>query len=73
MPHLVRTPAGAQRSGSPVSVVLPDLDHFKRVNDEHGHAHAQSLLKLLELAARRLYLAQQLRNCVVASDAVGET
>lgn len=30
--------ARSQRYGRPVSVALADLDHFKLVNDEHGHA-----------------------------------
>jgi diguanylate cyclase (GGDEF)-like protein len=32
------------RSGQPVSLVVADLDHLKRVNDHHGHAAGDDLL-----------------------------
>lgn len=34
----------AQRYGNPVSLVFIDLDHFKRVNDSHGHLVGSRLL-----------------------------
>jgi len=33
------------RSGDPLSVVLIDLDHFKSVNDRHGHAVGDAVLR----------------------------
>ena len=47
---------------SAVSVVVLDLDHFKRVNDRHGHAEGD---RVLAAAAKRL------RSVVRDSDAVG--
>ena len=35
----------ADRENREVSVVMVDLDHFKRLNDEHGHAFGDSVLR----------------------------
>ena len=36
--------ARAQRHGQPVSLVMVDVDHFKAVNDTHGHAAGDKIL-----------------------------
>lgn len=52
----------ARRYGSPLAVAVLDLDHFKLVNDRHGHVMGDALLRRL---------GQLLKKSVRTSDAAG--
>ncbi|MGX6449246.1 diguanylate cyclase, partial [Patulibacter sp. S7RM1-6] len=49
---LARTLDLAHEHGVPVSLLMVDLDHFKRVNDEHGHASGDLVLQAAADALR---------------------
>jgi two-component system, cell cycle response regulator len=54
--------ARANREGRPLAVAIADLDHFKQVNDTHGHATGDVVLKLT---------ASRIRSVLRGYDAVG--
>lgn len=53
--------ARASRNGDPVALIIGDLDHFKGVNDRHGHPAGDAVLRefarLLRDATREIDLA----------------
>jgi diguanylate cyclase (GGDEF)-like protein len=56
--------AHARRTGEPVALLALDIDHFKRINDTHGHEVGDRVLQRVAHAARA-----SLRS----GDAVGRT
>jgi diguanylate cyclase (GGDEF)-like protein len=42
---LQREVALSERHGHPLSLVMIDLDHFKEINDTHGHAAGDHMLR----------------------------
>jgi diguanylate cyclase len=52
----------AKTKKTPFSVLMIDIDHFKKVNDEYGHGFGDQVLKIL---------AEICQNTVRGSDIVG--
>lgn len=48
-----RTLARARRNNSPITVVMLDIDHFKRVNDSYGHAVGDVVISSLAALLRQ--------------------
>lgn len=48
-----REVARARRIGSPLSLLMMDLDHFKQINDELGHAAGDDILRRFVAVAGR--------------------
>lgn len=44
---LNRELARSERQSAPISLVMLDLDHFKKINDTHGHQAGDIILRLL--------------------------
>ncbi len=60
LPRLEEEMRRAERDGQALSVMLMDLDHFKQVNDEHGHAVGDLVLRMFTDAVRRCVRAVDL-------------
>jgi diguanylate cyclase (GGDEF)-like protein len=53
--------ARASRSGTPVSIIIADIDHFKSINDRYGHPVGDRVM---------VSMARCLRDCVRRQDHV---
>lgn len=54
--------ARARRTGASLSAIIADLDHFKRINDKHGHLGGDAVL---------VRFVEVVRGCLRQSDLVG--
>jgi diguanylate cyclase (GGDEF)-like protein len=50
--ELERQTAAAERHGTPISLLLLDIDEFKEINDRHGHGAGDGILREIAMALR---------------------
>jgi diguanylate cyclase (GGDEF)-like protein len=62
--HAEESLARARRGGEPLSLLALDIDHFKRINDTHGHEVGDRVLQRVAHGAR---------SALRAADVVGRT
>jgi two-component system, cell cycle response regulator len=62
MDSLLKEVARAHRESTPLSIILGDLDDFKRINDEYGHVVGDHVL---------VEVAKRMRSCLRPYDSVG--
>lgn len=64
---LLREARQCRRDGLPLSVMMIDIDHFKRLNDLHGHLVGDEVLRIVGLR-----LANAMRSCGLPTRYGGE-
>lgn len=51
--HALQHAAHARRQAQPMSILMCDIDHFKRINDNHGHHAGDDVIRALVAVAKQ--------------------